>query len=387
METCDPRTVSAMMSGVSNQSPPKSQESKKKKTNVLSGWTSKDGREIAMIGQRDSTAFVEVMKDGSLVFLANLPTATGVDIWRDIKTIGDYAYIVADVQDHGMQILDMNKVLAIDPKSPKTFSQSDLTAYYKGWGRCHNLAASEKTNMVYCGLPRGGTDNCNGHLGPMDVSDPANPKGMGCIKHGLRVHDAQCTTYDGPDAKYKGKEICLDFDEKQFTIVDMSDKRNGKEIAKKTYNGLRYTHQGWWTDKTQRFILLGDELDEGKSDVAKDGHTRTFIIDAKDLANPVFTGVYRSPARAIDHNLFTIDGIAYMANYNAGLRVVDATSLESDPTGKGLKEIAYFDVYPEDDGGKGKLDFVGAWGVYPYFKSGYIMVSSMERGLFSLKMQ
>lgn len=349
------------------------------------GWTSPDGREIAIIGQRDNTGFAEVMKDGSLVFLANLPTASGSDMWRDIKTIGDYAYIVADVANHGMQVVDMKKILAIDPKSPKTLSKSDLTAHYTGFGACHNVVATASTNTVYCALTM--SNNCGGRLAPVDVSDPANPKGLPCIKGGARVHDAMCVIYDGPDTKYKGKEICLDFDEKQFTIVDMTDKNNGKEVAKKTYNGLRYTHQGWWTDNTHRFILLGDELDEGKTDIAKDMHTRTFIIDAKDLANPVFTGVYRSPAKAIDHNLFIIDGIAYMANYNAGMRVVDARSLAEDPTGKGMKEIAYFDIYPDDDNGKEKLGWVGSWGVYPYFKSGHIIISGIERGAFSVKLQ
>jgi hypothetical protein len=37
--------------------------------------------------------------------------------------------------------------------------------------------------------------------------------------------------------------------------------------------------------------------------------------------------------------------------------------------------------------GGGKVDFVGTWSSYALFKSGYILVNTMERGAFILKMQ
>lgn len=51
-------------------------------------------------------------------------------------------------------------------------------------------------------------------------------------------------------------------------------------------------------------------------------------------------------------------------------------------------EIAYFDVYPEDDNveGGGVIDYFGTWGSYAYFKSGFIFVNSQERGCFVVKM-
>jgi hypothetical protein len=47
------------------------------------------------------------------------------------------------------------------------------------------------------------------------------------------------------------------------------------------------------------------------------------------------------------------------------------------------------DVYPEDDNvsGGGSVEFVGTWSSYALFKSGYILVNTMERGAFILKMQ
>jgi hypothetical protein len=41
-------------------------------------------------------------------------------------------------------------------------------------------------------------------------------------------------------------------------------------------------------------------------------------------------------------------------------------------------------VRPEDDIG-GDTDFGCVWSTYPYFESGYILVNTLERGLFVMK--
>lgn len=47
------------------------------------------------------------------------------------------------------------------------------------------------------------------------------------------------------------------------------------------------------------------------------------------------------------------------------------------------------DIYPEDDNmpGGGSVDFVGTWSSYALFKSGHILVNTMERGAFVVKLQ
>lgn len=47
------------------------------------------------------------------------------------------------------------------------------------------------------------------------------------------------------------------------------------------------------------------------------------------------------------------DGLAYQSNYQAGLRILDVSTIPEDDTGKGVEEIAFFDVYPGDDGEEG----------------------------------
>jgi choice-of-anchor B domain-containing protein len=158
-----------------------------------------------------------------------------------------------------------------------------------------------------------------------------------------------------------------------------------RQLSRTTYNGATYTHQGWVTED-HKYLLLDDELDEQeKTGPAADQHTTTYIVDIQDLEYPVFRGVYKSPVRSIDHNQYIIGGVSYQANYGSGLRMVNVTSLAQDDTGAQMKEIGFFDVHPEDDEVGGEAEFYGAWSVYPYFQSGNIVVSSIERGIFSLR--
>jgi choice-of-anchor B domain-containing protein len=134
------------------------------------------------------------------------------------------------------------------------------------------------------------------------------------------------------------------------------------------------------------FLLLDDELDElNQVGYAANGHTTTYIVNITSLANPVFTGYYQSPVKSIDHNQYVKDGLTYQSNYGSGLRIVDISSIEADPTGKAFKQVAFFDCHPEDDAQGGVVEFSGSWSTYPYFKSGYILLNSIERGVFSLK--
>jgi choice-of-anchor B domain-containing protein len=162
-------------------------------------------------------------------------------------------------------------------------------------------------------------------------------------------------------------------------------------LSKTSYDGASYVHQGWLIDpEWHQYLVQDDEYDEyDKKGVAADGYPVTYIWDISNLEAPKQTGYYKSPAYGIDHNQYVHDGFAYQSNYGTGFRILDVSSIPQDPTGKGVKEVAYFDVYPEDDAMPhgGSVSFVGTWSSYAYFKSGYIFVNTMERGGYVLKRQ
>ncbi|KAK4466234.1 hypothetical protein QBC42DRAFT_193319 [Cladorrhinum samala] len=372
--------------------------SQTKAGNDVWGWTDKrSGREFGIVGQTDGVAFVEITLGGKLEYLGRLDTQTTATSWRDIKVIGNHAYIGAESDGHGLQIFNLEKLLEVKPWwnpfffKPKVFSkETDLTAHFSGFGASHNLVAHEEKNFIYAVGGRSGANarntTCAGGMFVVDVSNPAKPTSPGCIPQDGYVHDAQCVVYKGPTAKYRGREVCFNFNEDTLTIMDVTDKVNPTIISRTAYYGNAYSHQGWLVDDSMTFLLLDDELDEkNKVGPAADGRTTTYIWNVADLEKPINTGLYKSPAKSIDHNQYVIDGLTYQANYASGLRIVDVSSVKIDPTGGKFKEVGFFDCHPEDDDVGGVTEFLGTWSTYPYFRSGYILLNSIERGIFVLK--
>ncbi|KAJ7196049.1 hypothetical protein GGX14DRAFT_473997 [Mycena pura] len=364
--------------------------------NDVWGWahTSTSGgatREFGLVGQMDGTAFVEVLSTGQIAYLGRLPTQSEWSIWRDIKVIGHYAYIGSEALGHGIQVFDLLKLL---DKSlldhPKEFSiETDLTALYDELpqGSSHNVVSHADKNLIVAVGAQPRLDKCAAGLIFIDVTDPANPTTAGCAGDDGYVHDAQCLTYHGPDAKYDGFDVCYSFNEDTFTIYNITDPSSPSVISATFYHGVSYSHQGWVTDvKNQSYLLLNDELDEMfQRGWATDQKTTTYIWDITDLARPVLTGKHKSPVVAIDHNLYVHNSLAYESNYKSGLRIVDVSSIAADPTGASFVEAAFFDGHPEDDAQGGEAVFGGAWSVYPYFASGHVLVNTLERGLFVVK--
>ncbi|KAK4447847.1 hypothetical protein QBC34DRAFT_124957 [Podospora aff. communis PSN243] len=371
--------------------------SQTKAGNDVWGWTSWNGREFGIVGQTDGVGFVEVLRDGTLEYLGRLDTQTTATSWRDIKVIGHHAYIGAESEDHGLQIFDLNKLLDVKPWwnpwfwKPKVFSkEKDLTALFTGFGASHNIVAHEETKMIYAVGGRSGANarntTCAGGMFAVDVSNPAKPVSPGCIPQDGYVHDAQCVIYKGPHKKYRNREVCFNYNEDTLSIMDVTDKKNPLVISRTPYLGNAYTHQGWLIDDDMTYLLLDDEKDEqSRVGHASNGHTTTYIFNVANLEAPVNTGFYQSPVKAIDHNQYVIKGLTYQANYASGLRIVDVSGVKLDPTGGNFKETGFFDCHPEDDSVNGVTEFLGTWSVYPYFKSNFILLNSIERGIYSLK--
>ncbi|GAB1319804.1 Regulatory P domain-containing protein [Madurella fahalii] len=359
------------------------------------GWTSPQGREFVAIGQVDGTAFAEVSAAGKLIYLGRLPQYTNApqSLWREIKGYKSFILIGSEATQHGIQIFDMSKLVDINPTKPIVFSnERDLTGFWTEGlplGRSHNVLTNEERNYgVATGFqPRTGPFRAG--LVFFDLTDPSNPKTLGGTGADGYVHDAQCLVYRGPDEKYNGRDICYGYDEDSLTIFDVSDKENISVISNTSYEGFAYTHQGWVLDpEWQQYLITDDEYDEvNKTGVAADGYPISYIWDITSLEQPKQTGHYKGLRRGIDHNQYVKDGFTYQSNYGLGLSILDLRSVPSDPTGGGIREVAYFDTHPEDDHlpGGGNVTFTGSWSNYPYFPSGHIVINTLDRGVFVVK--
>ncbi|KLU90493.1 hypothetical protein MAPG_10346 [Magnaporthiopsis poae ATCC 64411] len=357
------------------------------------GWTSPEGREFVAIAQADGAAFAEVSSEGKLAYLGRLPQYSSTSIWREMRGYKHYLVIGSEATNHGIQIFDFRKLLTVDPARPVTFSNSrDLTSWFNELpaGRSHNVVVNEEKGYAVAVGSQPRTSACRSGLIFIDLTDPTKPTSPGCAAGDGYVHDAQCLVYRGPDTKYNGRDICYGYNEDTLTIYDVTDKTTTNIISRTTYNGAAYTHQGWVLNTTwQEYLVLDDEYDEYNSvGPGAQQQAITYFWDIRSLEKPKQTGFYRSSVRGIDHNQFVVGRYTFQSNYGNGLRVLDLASIPTDPTGAGVREVAYFDIMPEDDNmtGGGAVQFVGTWSNYPYFKSGFIVVNTIERGAFVLKM-
>ncbi|KAJ3086705.1 hypothetical protein HK102_012670 [Quaeritorhiza haematococci] len=374
--------------------------------NDIWGWTDPlTNREYAIVGAFDGTAFVDVTVPTKPRFLGRLPSASSTPSnWRDIKVYKDHAFIVSEAPQHGVQVFDLTRLRQFDVEETtvETGVTFNVTAYYPNTGRCHNIVINEETGFAYC---VGSRNTCGAGLHMIDIRDPKKPRFAGCFAQDGYVHDAQCVVYKGPHTKYQGREICFCYNEDTLTIVDVTDKpvinAAGIEadpgkleiLSRVEYQSAQYTHQGWMTED-QRFLLMDDELDEMLGTISgTKGYTTTYVWNVQDLENPVKFANYTAPVKSADHNLYIRDNFAYESNYASGLRIIDIARIEeasanatvspsAEVNGNAFfSEVGYFDVRPEDNA----VTFKGTWSNYPYFKSGNVIVNSIERGLFVVR--
>ena len=328
------------------------------------GWTDPlTGKEYALFGRSTGTAFVDISDPVNSVYVGDLPTETVQSTWREIKTFGAYALVVSEAEGHGMQVFDLTQLRDV-AAAPVTFT---ATARYDGFATAHNVVVNEASGFAYAV----GSNTCDGGLHMIDIRNPLQPAFAGCFALDEYTHDAQCVTYAGPDMRFRGREICLNSNVDTLTIVDVTDKDSPVMLARVGYSGVRYTHQGWLTED-HAYFLLDDELDE----IQYGYNTRTYVWDVSVLDDPRLVGVHTAATAAIDHNQFVRGDYTYQANYRAGLRVLHLDDLAT----AALREVAFFDIYPPDDA----TEFNGAWGTYPFFASGTVVVSGLEQGLFVL---
>jgi choice-of-anchor B domain-containing protein len=332
------------------------------------GWTDPTtNKEYALVGLNSHAAFVDISNPVAPLLIGVLPTATVNSSWRDIKVYQDHAFIVSEAPGHGMQVFDLTRLKNVS-NAPEIFTAD---SHFTDFGQAHNIVINESSGYAYVvGANRNGP--FSGGALFINIQNPAAPISEGGFAEGGYSHDAQVVNYSGPDVDYTGKEILVGSNETEIVIADVSDKANPITISTIAYSNIGYTHQGWFTEDLIHFIV-GDEKDELNIGT----NTRTLIFDFTDLDNPLYDFDYLGTTLAIDHNGYTNGDDYYLANYTAGIRVLDLSQIENNT----ISEIGFFDTYPEND----SAAFDGVWNIYPFFTSENIIISDIDRGLFIIR--
>jgi len=132
---------------------------------------------------------------------------------------------------------------------------------------------------------------------------------------------------------------------------------------------FRNIRQGWLTED-MGYFLMGDKNDGG--------NTKTLVVDVSNLNFIAVSFIYTAPFTANDGNQFVKGNYLYQANYHAGLHILDLSRIAQGE----LTGVAFFDTFVNNDNDNNED---GAWGVYPFFESGVLIVSSVSQGLFIVR--
>lgn len=318
------------------------------------GYVSPSGREYALMGLNNKVAFIEITNPSAPVLRTSV--AHSSSSWADIKTYGRYAYVVTEASGSGIQVIDMNNIDSGSVTLVRTIGTP---------GRSHTIFVDEVSGYLYTCGSREGT----GWTTVWSLANPSNPVRVGPngITGGDYIHEAQVKTYtSGPLA---GKQIFFGCSaQRGLDIYDVTNKNAPALLKRITYPGVQYCHQGWLSEDL-KYFYVNDELDELNTGSVQ----KTFVFDVSDPENAFLAGTFTRNETNIDHNLYYRNGFIFETNYTRGLRIYDASDIALNPA-----FVGFFDTYPENN----STNFNGTWSNYPFFPSGNVVLSDIDRGFF-----
>lgn len=309
-----------------------------------------DGNEYAAIGSTEGTHFFRLGTEDLLFpcgFIEGRFNSPFV-IHREIKTFRNYAYSICDEGSSSLQIIDLSYL----PDS--VYKVADIQN--EDFGKVHNLFIDTANQLLYACLVTPIINGTEQSLIPLRVFSLANPLNPQLLWEGPsdipEVHD--CFVRDNIAILNCGND--------GLRVYNFTNPIQPVYLSNLTfYQDQGYNHQGWLSPNGKTY-LFADET-SGKR-IKK----CSFSSNGDLVIQELFGHNYSQ--NSIPHNIMCTDEFAFVAYYNEGLRIYD---LEPQ-----AKEIAFYDTYWQDS----PFKMNGAWGVYSNFKSGRIILSDRQNGLF-----
>ena len=316
--------------------------------NDIWGYADENGLEYALVGTRGATAILSLEDPTNPIERAYIPGTSST--WRDIKTWGTYAYVVADVGNDGVLIINLENA-----PSDITWNFLNVPFQYNGASesiqKCHNLYIDEKGILYLSGCNTG----TNGVMMFDLTEDPENPKFVG----------AEGAAYSH-DNVARGDTLWSSDLSSGFSVWDVSDKANPVELARQSTT-MNFTHNAWFSDDN-KYLFTTDERPNAYMDA----------YDVSDLGNIKLLDSYQPMETAnqgvIPHNAHYINGYLVTSWYTDGVKIIDGHRPQN------MIEVGSYDSYDGPHGG-----FNGCWGAYPYLPSGLVLINDIQTGLYVLE--
>ncbi len=315
---------------------------------ALWGYLAPNGREYAIMGCYDGTTFVDITDTTNIHEVDYLPGpvfGNNSHTWREMKTFSHYCYIVNDVINGAMQIVDLQYL----PDSVHLVRNFTFGSFNRG----HTI--SQEGPYLYIS---GGNASTNGGIRILDLT--SNPE--------LPTVRGQWTTRYVHDCRVKNDTIfACNIWTGEVTVINAANKDNPVQINFWFNNPNGGPHNCALTPNRQ-FCLVADEIN---------GNPRLLKIwNIQNLNNVIQVSTWQPTGitNTIVHNVEVYGNYALVAHYEAGLRILNITN-PAAPV-----EIAWYDTFPSGNG----FDYRGCWGVY-MFPSQKIIASDMQTGLYVFK--
>lgn len=293
------------------------------------GYTAPDGREYALLGVQNGTSIVDITNTPAVTEIGFIPGA--LSLWKDIKTYRHYAYVVNE-SGGGMQIIDLSGL----PDSVR------LAATYTGFTTSHNISIDTANAMLYA------EGNSSQPVRAISLANPLSPVQVSFF--GIPSHDIY---------GYNNIAYVSEGGNGSIGIYNLANPASPVLLKRFTIPQFGYVHNAW-ASGDGRYLMTTEETN-GRS---------VKLWDISNLDSIRMTSQYlASPFLA--HNTHIKGSYAYISYYTDGLRIVDL----SNPAN--IVEAGYYDTYPGTGGG-----FNGAWGAFPFFASGKVLISDIETGLY-----
>ena len=296
--------------------------------NDIWGYTAPNGDEYALVGTVAGTSIYNCVNPSAPYLTAAIPGPGS--IWRDLKTYGEYAYVVTEGAG-GMQIIDLS-----DPENPflvKTWASN----YYSN---AHNIAIDTGTGLIYVCGTSGGTMIFDAAANP--TSPPYVTKYNSRYVHDLHVQNGKAHLSEIYDGRYR----ILDVD----SLPSMPSRDS---ISTPGY----FTHSSW-ANESDTLCITTDEVNGG----------RVAMYDISNPTNIKYLDQWTPDSNTIPHNAFIIGDRAYVSWYTEGFICLDI----SDPDN--ITKYASYDTSPYTSG----AGYHGAWGCYPFSPSGMVYISDIR---------
>ena len=305
------------------------------------GYTAPNGNEYALLGVSNGVSIIDITDTAAVAEVDFVPWVSAPPYgWYDIKTYKNYMYVTTE---------GTTNLLVVD-LSPLPDSTSIIGWYSLFSSTPHNNFIDTSTAILY------GVEDL--HYDPsvriIDINSPGNPIEISTINTANNGEDAHdIFVQDSVLYIAEGLSPSIGF-------FDVSDPTNPSLIQRLNIPAAGYVHQVWVTEDNHYMITTEETAN----------HT-VKLWNIQDINNISLSDEYLGGSH-LAHNAYLKGNYAYISHYESGLKVVDI----SDPNN--IVEVGYYDTYPQGE----SSNFHGAWGTYPFFSSGKILISDIQTGLY-----